>query len=172
MCLRDGETTIEITFSVLRGGTLGREESRPKLLFFLGKAMTIKFWKCKFYRRGDQPGDTCQGSMQTGSSPSLAREARTNTVENIVWPEMTFHESMTEAFGLKVWQRTPYYCYSFPLNAKTFYRCRFYVRSKVKLCNSFGCNKLWLPCWIASLSLLCKGESAVFPQRSLFFISH
>ena len=38
--IRDGETTIKITFSLLRGGEgLGRrEENRPKTLFFVGKA--------------------------------------------------------------------------------------------------------------------------------------
>ena len=31
--IRDGETTIKIKFAVLRGG---REENRPKTLFFVG----------------------------------------------------------------------------------------------------------------------------------------
>ena len=44
MKIRDGETTIKIKFSLLRGGDLGgREEIRPKTLFFVGNATTIKF---------------------------------------------------------------------------------------------------------------------------------
>ena len=42
---RDGETTIKITFSLLRGGVAlgGREANRPKTLVFVGNATTIKF---------------------------------------------------------------------------------------------------------------------------------
>ena len=41
---RDGETTIKIKFSLLRGGGLGgREENCPKTLFFMGNATTIEF---------------------------------------------------------------------------------------------------------------------------------
>ena len=42
---RDGETTIKIKFALLRGvGLVGREENRPKTLFFffMGNARTIK----------------------------------------------------------------------------------------------------------------------------------
>ena len=47
--LRDCETTIKIKFALFRGVELGgREESCPKKLFFLGNAMTIQFWKCRF----------------------------------------------------------------------------------------------------------------------------
>ena len=53
--IRDGETTIKIKFALLRGvGLGGREQNRPKTLFFfffVGNATTIKFWKCKFYCR-------------------------------------------------------------------------------------------------------------------------
>ena len=42
--LRDGETTIKIKFALLRGvGLGGGEENRPKTLFFVGNATTIKF---------------------------------------------------------------------------------------------------------------------------------
>ena len=41
---RDGETTIEIKFALLRGvGLGGREENRPKTLIFVGSATAIKF---------------------------------------------------------------------------------------------------------------------------------
>ena len=44
LSLRDGETTIKIKFSLLRGGGLGgREEKCPKTLVFVGNATTIKF---------------------------------------------------------------------------------------------------------------------------------
>ena len=44
MTLRDGETTIKIKFALLRGVGLGdREENRPKTLYFVGNATTIKF---------------------------------------------------------------------------------------------------------------------------------
>ena len=49
---RDGETTIKLKCSLLRGGGLGAgEENSPKTLVFVGNATTIKFWKCKFYGR-------------------------------------------------------------------------------------------------------------------------
>ena len=42
MGTRDGEMTIKIKFSLLRGGGLGgREENRPKTLVFVGNAATI-----------------------------------------------------------------------------------------------------------------------------------
>ena len=42
--IRDSETTIKIKFAILRGvGLRGREENRPKTLFFTGNATTIKF---------------------------------------------------------------------------------------------------------------------------------
>ena len=42
--VRDGETTIKIKFSLLRGGGLGgREENRPKTLVLVGNATTIKY---------------------------------------------------------------------------------------------------------------------------------
>ena len=48
--VRDGETTIKIKFSLLRGGggLGGREENRPKMLVFLGNATTIKFESANF----------------------------------------------------------------------------------------------------------------------------
>ena len=50
--IRDCETTIKIKFALFRGvGRGGREENCPKMLFFLGNAMTIKFRDCKLYCR-------------------------------------------------------------------------------------------------------------------------
>ena len=42
--IRDGETTIKIKFALFRGvGLGGRKENRPKTLFLVGNATTIKF---------------------------------------------------------------------------------------------------------------------------------
>ena len=41
--IRDRETTIKIKFALLRVGALGREDLRPKTLFFVGNATKINF---------------------------------------------------------------------------------------------------------------------------------
>ena len=48
--IRDGETTIKIKFVLLRGGGhWGREESRPKTLFFFcGKLHGKFYWRENF----------------------------------------------------------------------------------------------------------------------------
>ena len=49
--IRDSETTIKIKFAPLRGvGPGGREENRPKTLFLVGNATTIKFAESADFR--------------------------------------------------------------------------------------------------------------------------
>ena len=52
--IRDGETTMKITFSLFEGGGGawgGERKVVQNAVFFVGNATTIKFWKCKFYCR-------------------------------------------------------------------------------------------------------------------------
>ena len=65
--VRDGETTIKIKCSLLRGGGLGgREENCPKTLVFVGNATTIKFRKCRLLECRNRRCVRLPGAFKSG----------------------------------------------------------------------------------------------------------